>query len=229
MRPGSVISIAGVLGVNLYALIGWLFLDWDLVVLFALYMIETLVASIINIPKMRRAQGPSMENESRITCRGREVPVGKEMPFYIMLVVLMLFVEVTLGLGFCQMAADRVAADLGLAPMHFTDRLLAHSWELAAGFVICLVTEIVSHFRTFLGQGEYLRISPRGQFDKGAGRLLGIAGVYVSVFGLCMVTHNVKILVGLAVLIKIGLELKAQVKRDAALGVPVDSSGAEGE
>lgn len=210
----TVLSVLGVIGGNLIALVGVLYLDWNLVTVFSLHWLETLAIVTVNIPKIRRAEGQPLARDMRWTVRsGNCVQMGfrGEVANFLSLGGFVMILSVGLGFVLLGVGESRVAARVARVlwqrpPLPFTG-LEGHGGELLLGFVLFLGSETVAYRRVFLGQQVYRQVTRRQQIDGPLQRILGILAFLLLVLFVGLRTHRFELALTGAVLFKIAVEI----------------------
>ncbi len=209
MRLGSTLVSALVLvAVNLIPLIGVAFWGWSLMLILALYWIESGIVGVINVFKIARAEGgadgsPVTVDGNRVTIRLSGMATGMAkgpiigffiLHYGIFWLVHGLFVFLLpLFAGLSTLEPDPLAPGFGIGPMDFGPLPLD---GLAISVALLAASHTLSFFANYLGRGEYRRATPVGQM--------------MSVYGRVVVLH-VTIVAGAAVIGVFGTPFAALV------------------
>ncbi len=219
--PSAILLVA----VNLIPIIGVAWWGWSLMMILALYWVESGIVGIINIFKIRRAAGG--RDEPPVTVEGNRITIrmsgsmalmgtGPLIGFFVLhygifWVVHGVFVFLLpLFAGLASPQIDTSAPNFGIGPMDFgplpLDGLLFATVGLA-------VSHAVSFYANFLGRGEYLRVTPQEQMLSVYGRVVAlhvtiVAGaMLIALFGSPIAA--LYLLVGVKTIIDLGLHLRS--------------------
>jgi len=220
---GNLLSVVGLIAVNLLPLIGVVFWGWSLMMVLVLYWLESGIVGVINVFKIARAEGgvddPPVEvSGNRITIRlsGVASTMGKGpiigffvLHYGIFWAVHGVFVFLMpLFAGLSNPAIDPTSPGFGLGPMDFGP-LPLDGLVLAAGLLAA--SHVMSYFVNYIGRGEYLRATPAGQMMSVYGRVVVLhvtiilGAVVIGAFGTPIAA--LVLLVGLKTLIDLALHV----------------------
>lgn len=169
------ISVLFLIGVNMVPLLGVIFYDWNLFSIMFLYWFENGIIGLFNVLKISRAAKPSSGN-TNLTINGRPTNLsGKAfyVPFFIMhygifWVVHGVFVIVLFGLfggqPFGSVGPPEIMGGFrGFEP-----------GGVAIAALSLFLSHGVSFFVNFLGNEEYLNVSPDEQMFQPYGRVIAL-------------------------------------------------------
>jgi hypothetical protein len=171
----STAAVAALVVFNLIPLGGVLWLGWDLMLILTLYWIENGIVGVINVPKILMARGTASESDGfRINGRpASSLSRSRAAGFFALHyggfwighgVFVLAFIPVMTG--------QPAGPDLGALAVGATGLAISHS---------------VSFWTNYVGQREYLAISPGKVMNQPYGRLVVlhltiIFGAFVSIF-----------------------------------------------
>ena len=212
----SVGAVVALVLANLVPLLGVLFLGWSVWTILIIYWLENGIVGAFNVLKMLRAQGTDTSGAAGWSVNGRPAASMARsglVPFFVMHYGIFWFVHgvfvLTLPL-FMGAASDQAAIDPGADPLAII---------LAA--VVLFISHGVSYLFNFIGNGEYLRVSPAAQMFAPYGRLV-ILHVTI-IFGALAIsfTGAPEAAIVILVLLKTAMDLAFHLREHRGLVAPI--------
>ena len=202
----SVGAVAALIVANLIPLAGALFLGWNVWMILIVYWLENGVVGVVNVLKMRRAEGPIEASSMQLRMNGRPVDersTGALISFFILhygifWAVHGVFVWTLPVFG--SMRSEGVDMTVGFEPLAIPLAVLALA-----------ISHGLSYWFNFVQGGEYRRVSAAGQMFAPYGRLV-VLHVTIIIGGMAIAFSGapasaVAILVGLKTLLDVGFHL----------------------
>lgn len=229
MTPRPLVVIA-LVAVNLIPLFGVIFFDWSLFAIVLLYWIENGIVGLLNVPKIALAGKPS-SGESRFTINGRPAgSAGKAflIPFFIFHYGIFWTVHGVFVIVFFGLLGGQPFGSAAGAPEITSGFRSFDPTGVAIAALSLALSHGLSFFVNFLGNEEYLNVSPDEQMFRPYGRVMVLhitilgGGFLAGYFGAPLAS------LVLMVLLKTVIDLRAHLKEHRAAADGPDAAVAGG-
>jgi Family of unknown function (DUF6498) len=171
-RVGSSVgAVVALVVANAIPLIGVVFLGWSVWNILVIYWLENGIVGVLNVLKMARAEGPTLEGPGPMTFQVNGRPASTMakaalIPFFVLHYGIFWFVHgifvFTLPL-FASISAEPLATPMTLS-----------AGSIAFAAVALAVSHGLSYWWNFLRGGEYRRVSAAGQMFAPYRRLIAL-------------------------------------------------------
>jgi hypothetical protein len=166
----SVGAVVALVVANLIPLVGALWFGWNVWTILIIYWLENGVVGVVNVLKMRKAEGSEVGGAANWRINGRpatSVARGALIPFFVMHYgmfwighgIFVLLMPVFGGIGTDGSPGPDMTQGVSIGTIAFAVALLA-------------ISHGVSYRLNFVGNGEYRRVSPVSQMFAPYGRLV---------------------------------------------------------
>jgi hypothetical protein len=212
--PRQTLSALFLIAVNIVPLVGVLIFDWSLFSIVFLYWIENGIVGFFNVLKIAWARKP-VSSESRFTINGR--PAGRAsklfiIPFFIFHYGMFWVVHGVFVIVFFGLLGDRFFTDSSGPPGDIGGFSGFEPRGVAIAAVALFLSHGVSFVVNFLGEREYLNVSPDKQMMEPYSRVVVLhatilgGGFLAAYFGTPVAS------LVLMIVLKTALDLRAHLK-----------------
>ena len=220
--PSLVLSSALLVAFNMIPLFGVLYLGWDLFSILVLYWIESGIVGVINVFKIRRAEGPMTASSVSMTINGRRVaPSGAALSsFFVLHYGIFWLVH---GLFVFLLPLFAGAASFGTDPSPGSGPRFGYAnfdfQTVGFGALGLAASHVLSYWFNFIGQGEYKNVSAASQTLAPYGRVV-FMHIIVVTGAWFVLGSDATPLIAFMVLLKTGIDLALHVWEHRRAGRP---------